>query len=111
MVIKNNSTLFPKAPLLAVLTARHPTRMAGHWVTFKSEIEGVKMIAIACAWSNRDITHVLSTVGNATPCKDPHVSCDPNIGFEGGDTKEHQRPDIIDFLFRFLPAIDTFNKL
>ena len=92
-VIKNNLNLYPKGPLLAVLRARHPKRMAGHWVTFHTVIDGVKLLAVAYAWSNSDITYILSTVGNTTACKDPYVSYDPNMGLMAGI--QRSTPDLI----------------
>lgn len=71
----------------------------------------MKLIALAYAWSNKDVQFLLSTVGDTTPCKDPYVSFNPNVAYDGGDTKEHARPDITNFLNRFLPCIDIFNKL
>ena len=85
--------------------------MIGNWVVFRTTIEGVKLIAIAYAWSNKDVAYVLSTVGTTSTCKEPYVSFSPEFGFDGGDTKMHPRAEIVDFLFRNLPTIDNFNKL
>jgi len=111
VVVKNNNALFPKAPLCAVLKARHPHSMAGKWVVFRTIIQGVTLLAIAYAWCNIEISHVIMTVGNANEAIDPYVSFDGKTGFDGGDTKAVARPEIVDFFFRFLPHIDVTNRL
>jgi hypothetical protein len=52
-IIKQNQQWFPMKPFYAVLKARFKDRPAGHWVTFTTEISGIKLIAIAYAWSQR----------------------------------------------------------
>ena len=110
-VVKNNCSLYPRGPLRAVLQARHPKRMAGHWVVFKSTIQDVEIKAIAYAWSNREIMFIVTTVGNTTEALNPYVSFDGCTGFDGGDTKLAARPDIAEFFTGFLPHIDTYNRL
>ena len=110
-VIKNNSSLFPKAPLRAVMKARYPKRMAGHWVVFTTTVQGVNIKAIAHAWCNTKMSFIITTVGTTTEAVDPYVSFDANTGFDGGDTKMLPRPEIVDFFFRFLPHIDVSNGL
>ena len=107
-IVKNKSSLFPRAPLYAVLRARYGKRIAGQWVVFKTTIQSVNILAIAYAWS--DISYIVSTVGNTTAAKDPYVSLNPKTGFDGGDTKQLPRPDIANFLMAHLSTIDTFNK-
>ena len=63
-------------------------------MVFSTEIKKVKLLAIAYAWSNKDISFLLSMVGGTTPCKDPYVSFNPDAAFDGGDTKKRPRPDI-----------------
>jgi hypothetical protein len=48
-IVKNNNNLFPMQPLYAVLKARYGNKPAGHWVVFKTEIIGLKIIALAYA--------------------------------------------------------------
>jgi len=110
-VIKNNTRLFPRGPLHAVLRARCPTRMAGHWVVFRSVIKGVNMLAIAYAWSNKDVAYVLTTVGNANSGPMNYISFDAGTCYDTCDTKQHPRPHIVDFLMRQLPIIDSYNSL
>jgi len=110
-VVKNNTQLFPRGPLFAVLQARHPTRRTGNWVTFSTVIKGVKLVAIAYAWNNKDVAYLILTVGNTNLCEDPYVSFDPSGGFDNRDTKELPRPDIADFVFRFLSVFDVYNKV
>ena len=110
-VIKNNTRLFPRAPMFAALRARHPKRMAGHWVVFKATIRGVNVLAIGYAWSNSSVAYMMSTAGN-TNCGPKNCTCfDSNCGCDhGGETKQHPRPHIVDFLFRQLPIIDGHNS-
>lgn len=110
-VIKNNTYLFPKAPLRAVLRARYPKRMAGHWVVFTTTIQGVNIKAIAYAWCNTSISYIITTVGNTNKAINPYVSFEKNAGFGGGNTKMVPHPEIVDFFFRFLPHIDVANRL
>jgi len=110
-IVKNNSRLFPRRPLDAVLRARHPKRMAGHWVVFKTVIKGVALIALAYAWSNNDVAHMISTVGNTQAGPQNYICFDVDTGCDGGDTKQCQRPHIVDFLMRQAPIVDSFNKL
>jgi len=110
-VVKNNTSCFPRGPLHAVLKARYPKRMIGHWVVFTTEIKGVSLIAMAYAWSNNDIAYMISTFGNTSACKDDYISNEKNTAFDGlNDTKTCERPDVYDVLFKFLPAIDSINN-
>ena len=110
-IVKNNTKLFPRRCLLAVLRARYPERMVGHWVVFRATIEDVDIKAVCYAWSNRDTTMLVSTVGNTYPAQDPYVSLCPNFAYDGGETKQHCRPDLANVFMKFLPEIDTLNKL
>jgi len=111
-VVKNNTSCFPRGPLHAVLKARCPKRMMGHWVVFTAVTKGVHFRAMACAWSNSDIAYILSTFGNTSACRDDCVSNEANAACDGvNDTKTCARPDICDILFRLLPAIDGINNV
>jgi hypothetical protein len=108
-VIKNHTTLYPKRPLQAILKARHGTRPAGHWVVLTTKISGVDIIAIAYAWSQSSTAFFVSTVGTTAPARDCYCT---NFEDEFGmvQSKLIPRPDICDFIFRFLPIIDNHNK-
>ena len=110
-VVKNNSSLYPKGPLRAVLRARHPRRWAGHWVVFRTKVQDIELKAIAYAWNNKEVMFVITTVGNTTEALDPYVSFDGHTGFDRNDSKLAARPEIIDFFARFLPHIDVYNRL
>ena len=45
--IKQNSHLYPEAPLHAILKARFDDRPAGHWVVMRATIGGIPSIALA----------------------------------------------------------------
>ena len=109
-IIKNNKASYPMAALHAVLKARFGDRPAGHWVTFSTEISGVKLFALAYAWSQKRVSYFLSTCGKTTPCVTKYVS---NFEDEYGNVvyKEINRPDVAHFLFFYLPLIlDKHNK-
>ena len=108
-IIKNNQYFFPMSTLFNVLKARHKEKPAGHWVVMSSEIAGVKLFAIAYAWSQRGISYFLSTCGKTTPCE---VKYETHFEDAYGNTqyKEIDRPDIAHFLYEFLPLIDEHNK-
>jgi hypothetical protein len=108
-VVKQHVSLFPKAPLMAVLRARHGARPAGHWVVMTAEISGVKLLAIAFAWSQSSISFFISTVGTTAPASESYQS---SFEDEYGNkcTKLINRPEIVDFIYRFLPLIDNHNK-
>ena len=108
-IIKNNSTFFPKRPLNAILTARHGTKVAGKWVTMKTTISGVPLIAVAYAWSQKGVSYFLSTCGNTCPAKALYKT---NFEDEFGGTgfKEIKRPEIAEYLYEYLPLIDEHNK-
>jgi len=111
-VIKNNTSCYPRGPLHAVLNARYPKRMMGHWVVMTTTIKGVDLIAVAYAWSNNDIAYIISTFGNTSACKEDYISNEKSTAFDGvNDTKTCERPDVYDVLFRMLPTIDAINNL
>jgi hypothetical protein len=66
-IIKKNQHCFPMRPLLAIHKARFKTHPAGHWVTMRTEIAGVRLIAIAYALSQRGVSYILSTCGSTEP--------------------------------------------
>ena len=107
-IIKNNRSLFPMQALYAMLKARH-TKPIGHWVVATSEIHGVKLVAIAYAWSARGVSYFVTTAGNTAPAEALYKSYFEddwgNVGF-----KELQRPEICDYLYERLPIIDELNK-
>jgi hypothetical protein len=95
--------------LVAVLRARFGTRPAGHWVTFRATIAGVKVFALAYAWSQRGISYFFSTCGRT----DPHpIKYKSNFEDDFGVImfKELNRPHIAHFLYDYLPLIDEHNK-
>jgi hypothetical protein len=63
-IIKNNHSFFPMEAVHAVLKACFQDRPAGHWVVFHSVITGVKVMALAHAWSQRGVSHKILTCGS-----------------------------------------------
>jgi hypothetical protein len=108
-VVKNNSRLFPKLPLYAVLRARYGDRYAGKWVVFRTEIKGVNIIAMVYAWSHSNVAYFVSTIGDtyASP-KKYRFFCEDEFG--GPSFKDYDRPILCDFVYNLLPVIDIYNK-
>jgi hypothetical protein len=61
-------------PLYAVLKEPFKDQPAGHLVTFITEISGVKLIAIAYAWSQQGISYILSMCGSTEPPEKCYMS-------------------------------------
>jgi len=96
-------------PLYAVLKARFKDRPAGHWVTFTTEISGIKLIAIAYAWSQRGVSYILSTCGSTEPSEKFYMSYfEDDYGNVG--SKEVSRPKLAHLIYDYLPLIDEHNK-
>lgn len=108
-VVKNNTTLFPKQPLLAVLKARHGDRLAGHWAVFTTVLEGVNLIALAYAWCDSNVSFFISTVGDTHAHDKPYTSYFEDA-FGATGTKSVPRPVLADFVYMLLPTIDEDNK-
>jgi hypothetical protein len=108
-IIKQNQQWFPMKPLYAVLKARFKDRPAGHWVTFTTEISGIKLIAIAYAWSQRGVSYILSTCGSTEPSEKFYMSYfEDDYGNVG--SKEVSRPKLAHLIYDYLPLIDEHNK-
>jgi hypothetical protein len=54
-IIKGNNAFYPMGALHAVLKARFGTKIAGHWVKMTTTIAGIKMMAMAYAWSQKGV--------------------------------------------------------
>jgi hypothetical protein len=73
-IIKQNQNWFPMKALFAVLKARVKDLPAGHWVTMTADIFGVKLIAMAYAWSQRGVSCILSTCESTEPSDKLYMS-------------------------------------
>jgi hypothetical protein len=75
----------------------------------QATIAGVKLIAIAYAWSQTGVSYFISTCGATTPSPIMYIS---KFEDEWGNTsfKEINRPEIVRFLYEYLPLIDEHNK-
>jgi hypothetical protein len=108
-VLKGHNLLFPQGVLHSVLEARHGERPAGHWVSMTATIDGVDIIALAYAWSQKGVSYFVSTCGSTeiSPIKYEYKFED-----EWGNTeyKELNRPMLAHFLYEYLPLIDEHNK-
>ena len=111
LVMKKNTSLYPRRVLNAILKARHGKQRAGNWVVMSTNIKEVPLYAIAYAHSNNDTTYVITTMGDTVAALNPYVCFNTNNGYDSMDNKETDRPDIVEFLFQFLPKIDAHNKV
>jgi hypothetical protein len=108
-IVKNNSTFFPMHALHAVLEARHGRKPAGHWVTMTTTIVGVKLIALAYAWSKNGVSYFISTCGSTDPSE---YKYEAKYEDDWGNTSIRllDRPKIADFLYQYLPLTDEHNN-
>ena len=108
-VIKQNTDFFPMLALRSVLEARCGERPAGHWVVFKTKIEDVKLAAIAYAWSHSSVSYFVTTCGSTAPAaKAYETHYDDEFGVV--QTKKIPRPNVLDWVYDYLPLIDEHNK-
>lgn len=107
-IIKNNTSFFPKKALLA-MSARHGYYVEGNWVVFTAEISGVKLIAMAYAWSQMRISYFALTYGSTAKSSNPYRSHFEN-DYGKVDYKELPRPKLAEFLYEYLPLIDEHNR-
>ena len=108
-IIKNNRTFFPMRALKSVLDARYGERPAGHWVVFTTEISGVKLIALAYAWSQKGVSYFISTCGSTEASRVKYLSSFEDE-FGNVSHKTIDRPELCHFLYEYLPLIDEHNK-
>jgi len=108
-IIKNNHIFFPLKQLFAVLKARYGDHPAGHWVIFRAMISGVKLFAMAFAWSQKGVSYIVLTCGSTEPHPTKYVS---RFEDEWGcaSSKEIDQPWISHMLHKFLPLINEHNK-
>lgn len=92
-----------------MLLARCGTRPAGHWVVMETVIFDVPIMVMACAWSQRGVSHVASTAGSMEFHDEKHVSSFEN-NFGNVVMKEINKPKIIHVLHECLPLIEEHNK-
>jgi hypothetical protein len=71
-------------------------------------IDGVEMLALAYAWSQRGVPYFLSTCGKATVSSIAYRSAFED-DFGNVDYKFLPRPQLAHFIFEYLPLIDQHN--
>jgi hypothetical protein len=108
-ILKQHIQYCPKQVLSRVLLARAPKYPAGHHAVMKATISGVDLFIMAYAFSNRDITYMVSSSGTTVSHEHPYRS---NFTDEYGNVtfKEIPRPCVAHFLYELLPLIDNHNK-
>ena len=72
-------------------------------------ISGVPLIAVAYAWSQRGLAYFISTCGSTEPSP---IKYESKFEDDWGNTsfKEVLRPNMLHFLYEYLPLIDEHNK-
>ena len=92
-IIKQNSKMFPKEVLYAVLKAHHPHQPVGHWVAMKSNITGVDLFTLVYAWSQSSVAYMVSTCSKTIhPIKDYYAKF--SNGYNNKETCAYPRPAI-----------------
>lgn len=110
--VTTNHSLFPMQALYSILTARYGSKPMGQWVTMRTELAGVQLIAVVYAGGPRGLTYYLSTCGRTDPHQEPYLSnysCHEEDG-HGAIGKELQRPHIAYLLDEYVPSMEQYNK-
>jgi hypothetical protein len=108
-IIKGNHAFYPMGVLHAVIKSRFGTNIAGHWVNLTTTIAGIKMMAMAYAWSQKGISYFLLTCGSTEVSSVLYRSALEDE-FGNVDYKFLPRPQIAHFTFEYIPLIDEHNK-
>jgi len=95
--------------LYAVLKAQFKDLPAGHWVTMITAISGVKVVAMAYAWSQIGISYILSTYGSTEPSDKLYMSYFED-DFRNVSSKEVSRLKLAHLIYDYLPLINEHNK-
>jgi hypothetical protein len=106
-VVKGNTRLFPKKQLLAILRARH-SYARGNWVVMSTEVAGVKLMAIAYAWSTKGVSYFVTDNGDTRPGTPYTAAFEEDSG--GVGTALLPRPAVCSFVYKLLPLIDEHNR-
>jgi nicotinamide riboside transporter PnuC len=109
LIIKGNHAFYPIGALRAVIKAHFGTKISGHWVTMTTTIAGIKMTAMAYAWSQKGISYFLSICGSTQVFYVLYRSAFENE-FGNVDYKFLPRAQIAHFTFEYLPLIDEHKK-
>jgi len=109
-VVKNNTWLFPKRALAAVLKARYPGNPQGHWVVMTTTILDVKLSAIVYAWSKDRWSYFITTMGDTNVSNDTYEAHYEDI-WGVPRSKMILRPEVLAFVYALLPKVDTHNLL
>jgi hypothetical protein len=81
----------------------------GNWVTMSTTVAGVKLMAIAYAWSAKGTSFFITTIGSTEVADEMYTtSFEDDYGVVG--TVDIPRPSICSFLYKMLPTIDEHNR-
>eukprot|EP00035_Acanthoeca_spectabilis_P014848 m.291840 g.291840 ORF g.291840 m.291840 type:complete len:809 (-) comp16232_c0_seq5:41-2467(-) len=107
-IVKNNTRFFPKEQLRLILDARHNDQR-GQWAVMSTEVGGVKLMAIAYAWSTKGTSYFITTIGDTAPGTTMYeVRYEDDFG--NVRVVDLPRPEIASFLYSRLPLIDEHNR-
>jgi hypothetical protein len=102
-IIKGNHKFYPMGTLHSTLKARFGSKTAGYWVMMTTEEAGIKILALAYAWSQKVISYFLLTCGNTDVSPIPY-----RRAFE--DLQVLAKTPDCTFHLRGPPPIDEHNK-
>jgi len=108
-IVKQNQSWFPMKALYAVLKAQFKDLPAGHWVTMITAISGVKVVAMAYAWSQIGISYILSKYGSTEPSDKLYMSYFED-DFRNVSSKEVSHLKLAHLIYDYLPLINEHNK-
>jgi hypothetical protein len=108
-IVKNNAMLYPMPVLHKILLARHGNKPTGHWVVMTTTIAGMKLLAIAFAWSQKGVSCFILTCGST---KSSPIKYESKFEEEWGNNNfcEINQLDVVHFLYEYLPLIDEHSK-
>ena len=75
----------------------------------RTTISGVKLFAVAYAWSQAGVSYFFSTCGKTSPAAKMYTTHFED-DFGSVQIRHINRPDIVHFLYEYLPLIDEHNK-
>lgn len=108
-IVKENSNMFPKEVLCAVMANRYPTHSEGHWVVMDAIISDVPLIAMVYHWSNKGASFFIMSTGDTSPSEEGYIS---RFSDEFGNPsfKWLPRPIAAGAYYAASPVIDEFNR-
>ena len=73
-IIKNSLNYSPMKVLHAILSSRHGTHPARHWVVMQTTIDEMDLYAMSYAWSSKGVTYMVLSCGKTVMHEDAYIS-------------------------------------